>query len=287
MMRQRDAVFAFPLQPLLSMTPRRTILITGASSGIGLELARCFAGGGDALVLTGRDGQALATVAEELRTSHGVKVTPLIAELSSEVGVAQFLQQLHATGLTIDVLVNNAGFGLHGNVIDPASGYEEALTTVHIHAPWLLTRALVPGMVQRGRGGVLNVGSVYSFVPAPWQALYGAAKTWVLSFSLALREELRGTGVNVTVLCPGTTLSRFRTRNGHPPDRASWFTLTAPDVAAAGYRAFNRGKAVVVPGLLYKGYVAAVRLMPRSWLGRFVYLTAYRSRGMATAKLPE
>jgi short-subunit dehydrogenase len=254
-----------------------TVLITGASSGIGLELARCFAADGHALVLTGRNEETLEAIAAELRDAHEVPVTAFLAELGTAEGITRLLDRIRAAGLEIDVLVNNAGFGLHGNFLDAPPAADAALTTVHIQAPLRLTKALLPGMRQRNRGGVLNIGSLYSFSPAPWQALYGAAKGWILLFSLALREELAGTNVTVTALCPGTTLSRFRTRNGHH-DRASWLTLTPAEVAAAGYRGFQRGRAVVVPGLTSKLYIFGTRLLPTSWLGRYVHYTAYRLR---------
>lgn len=263
----------------------RTVLITGASSGIGLELARCFARAGHTLLLTGRDAAALDAIAEELRRAHGVRVTTFIAELGNEAGLTDLLAQLARSGATVDVLVNNAGFTVHGPVLATDSESEQALLMVQVHAPLRLIKEFVPGMVQRGRGGVLNVASVYSFSTAPWQAIYGAAKSWLLSLSLALREELRGTGVNVTTLCPGSTRSRFRSRRGLPEGK-SRFTLPAAEVAAAGHRGFLRGEAVVVPGIYYKLYVLAAKWMPASWLGRFVGCTAYRLRGMPVPALP-
>jgi short-subunit dehydrogenase len=188
------------------MTSPRTVLITGAFSGIGLELARCFARDGDALVLTGRESVALAA------------------------------------------------------------------------------RAFLPGMMARVHSGVLNIGSIYSFSSAPWQALYGAAKSWLLSFSLSLREETRDTGVNVTILCAGTTLSGFRTRTGHR-DRASWFAQTSAQVAETGYRGFQRKRAVIAPGIASKFYVLGTWVFPISWLGRYLYLTAYRIRGISAPRL--
>lgn len=266
------------------MTPS-TVLITGASSGIGLELARCFAADGHVLVLTGRNEETLDAIATELRDEHEASVTTFLAELGTAEGITRLLDQLRVAGLEIDVLVNNAGFGLHGNFLDAPPAADAALTTVHIQAPLRLTKALLPAMVQRNRGGVLNVGSLYSFSPAPWQALYGAAKGWLLSFSLALREELHGTNVTITALCPGTTLTRFRTRNGHR-DRASWLTMTPAEVAAAGYRGFWRGRAVVVPGFTSKLYVLGTRLLPTAWLGRYVHYTAYRLRRMPQTVTP-
>jgi len=266
------------------MTPS-TVLITGASSGIGLELARCFAADGHSLVLTGRNEETLEAIAVELRREHGVFVTTYLAELGTAEGITRLLEQLRAAGLEIDVLVNNAGFGLHGNFLDAPPAADAALTTVHIQAPLRLTKALLPAMVQRNRGGVLNVGSLYSFSTAPWQALYGAAKGWILSFSLALREELHGTNITITALCPGTTLTRFRTRNGHR-DRASWITLTSAEVARAGYRGFLRNRAVVVPGFASKLYVLGTRLLPAAWLGRYVHYTAYRLRRMPQTVTP-
>jgi short-subunit dehydrogenase len=263
-----------------------TVLITGGSSGIGRELARCFARAGHPLILTGRDPEALQGVAVELRKEHAADVTAWTAELGTEEGVSDFLARLEAAARPIEILVNNAGFGLHGNFLDHDLGADRSLTTVHLLAPWRLTKALLPAMVRRDRGAVLNVGSVYSFAPAPWQALYGAAKSWIVSFSLALREELRGTGVRVTALCPGTTLSRFRTRQGQT-EKATWFTLTAEEVAVAGYRGLRRNRAVVVPGFYYKLFVFAARLLPPSCLGRYVYHTAYRLRKMPVPRRAE
>lgn len=261
-----------------------TVLITGGSSGIGLALAHRFAAAGHPLILTGRDEAALATAANEITRTHPVRVTTLASDLGSEAGIDALLSALAARGETIEVLVNNAGFGLHGNFVDTDPADDRALTTVHVLAPWRLTKALLPAMVERGRGGVINVGSVYSFSTAPWQSLYGAAKGWIVSLTLALREELRGTGVHLTALCPGTTLSRFRTRSGLV-DRPSWFTLTCEEVALAGYRGFQRNRAIIVPGVYYKIYVRAARLLPASWLGRFVYHTAYRLRKMPVPAL--
>lgn len=263
-----------------------TVLVTGGSSGIGRELARCFARAGHSLILTGRARDALQAVADELRRDHAVEVTAWSAELGTEAGIADLLARIEAAGRPIEILVNNAGFGLHGDFLQHDPAADRALTTVHVLAPWRLMKALVPAMVRRGRGAVLNVGSVYSFAPAPWQALYGAAKSWIVSVSLALREELRGTGVRVTALCPGTTLSQFRTRLGQT-DKPSWFTLTAEEVAAAGYRGLSRNRAVVVPGFYYKTYIIVARLLPASCLARYVYHTAYRLRKMPVPRRTE
>lgn len=259
-----------------------TVLVTGGSGGIGLELARCFARDGAAVVITGRDPAALAAAAADLE-KEGAAVTALHAELGSPAGITRLLADLAAAGLVIDVLVNNAGFGAFGPLADSDPDLGAALTTVHVEAPQRLTRALLPGMLARRRGGVLNVGSLYSFSGAPYQALYGAAKAWVLAFTTAVREEVRGTGVTVTALCPGTTLSQFRTRHGHV-DRASWLTLSSAEVAAAGHRGFRRNRAVVVPGFSSKLYAFATRLLPRGAMGRFVSFSAYRLRRMAAAR---
>ena len=262
------------------------VLITGASSGIGLELARCFAQAGDNLLLTGRDTVALTALADELRREHNVTVSTFTADLSDEAGIESLLEQIARLGAPVDVLVNNAGFTVHGHVTATDPALERALLMVQIHAPLRLIKRFLPGMVQRGRGGVLNVASVYSFSTSPWQASYGATKSWLLSLSLALREEVRGTGVNITALCPGTTLSRFRSRQGLPDSKSS-LTMTSAEVAQCGYRAFIRRQAVVVPGGFYKLYVLAAKLMPVSWLGRFVGYTAYRLRGMPVPPRPK
>jgi short-subunit dehydrogenase len=261
------------------------VLITGASSGIGRELARRFAQGGNILFLTGRDEVALMSIADELRQAHGAEVTTFAADLSNASGLSALISHVAAIDFTVDVLVNNAGSTVHGSLLVTLANDEEALMNVQLHTPLRLIKEFVPGMVQRRRGGVLNVGSVYSFSSAPWQAVYGATKGWLLSLSLALREEVRGSGVRITVLCPGTTLSRFRARHGIP-DRKTRFTLTCAEVADAGYDGFWHDQAVVVPGVYYKLYVFAAKTMPASWLGRFVRFTAYRLRGMPVPAIP-
>ncbi len=261
------------------MKPPRTVLITGGSDGIGRELARCFAAEGATLVLTGRDPEKLAAAAAELTRDHGAAVTTFRSDLGTLEGITTLLDELAAARLEVDVLVNNAGHGLHGGFTDTPLAADLALTMVHVQAPLILTKALLPAMVARGHGGILNIGSLYSFAPAPWQALYGAAKGWVLSFSLALREELRGTGVSVTALCPGTTLTSFRTRSGHR-DKAAWYTLSAAAAAVAGHRGFKAGRAVVVPGLASKLFLLGTRLLPTRGLARYVSHMAYRVRHM-------
>lgn len=256
-----------------------TVVITGGSSGIGRALAWRFARAGHALIITGRNGNALENEAAEIRERFGVSVVPWVAELGTEAGIEALAERLIGLVEPIEVLVNNAGSGLHGNFLENSGEADRTVMTLHQMAPCRLTKAVVPGMLRHGRGTILNVASVYSFAPAPWQALYGAAKSWVLSFSLALREELRGTGVRVVTLCPGTTASRFRTRLGLS-DKASWFTLSAGEVAEAAFHGVRRNQAVVVPGFYYKLYVGIARLLPTAWLGRFVYHTAYRLRNM-------
>lgn len=262
----------------MTMSPQ-TVLITGGSSGIGRELARCFAAEGATLILTGRDRDKLAAAAAALAHEHRVEVVTFRADLSTPEGIRDLLVELARSQREVDVLVNNAGHGLHGAFADTSFADDLALTTVHVQAPLSLTKALLPAMKARGRGGILNVGSLYSFAPAPWQALYGAAKGWTLEFSLALREELRGTGVTVTALCPGTTLTSFRTRSGYR-DRAAWHTLTAAAAAAAGHKGFRAGRALVVPGLANKLFLFGTRLLPARWLARYVVLMAYRLRRM-------
>ncbi len=264
-----------------------TALITGASSGIGREIAVCLAKDGYALILHGRDEAELALTAAqaaEAAGSTGVPAIAILADLSTETGAQGLIDEIRARGRTVDLLVNNAGFGVHGNFVETSFEQERALTGVHVMAPWLLTKTFLPEMVRRGRGGVLNVGSVYAFGTAPWQALYGAAKSWIVSFTLAVREEVRGTGVHVTVAIPGTTLSKFRTRFGLK-DKKSWFTLTSAEVAEAACLALKQDRAISVPGVYYKLFVAATRLVPVEKLGHFIYLTAYRIRKIPVKRL--
>ena len=243
-----------------------TALITGASVGIGLELARQFARGGYDLVLVARTEDKLKVVADEMR-KLGVRADYILSDLSKPEAPLALFSDVRNRDLTIDVLVNNAGFGALGKFheIDPQRQLD--MIQVNITALVELTHLFLQGMVARNRGGILNVASTASFQPGPHMAIYYASKAFVLSFSEAIAEELRNTPITVTALCPGPTESEFRSRakmDDSPAFRSKLIpTMTAAAVARAGYEGFVKGKRLVVPGLMNKVGVQANRLGPR------------------------
>ena len=245
---------------------QQTALITGASVGIGYELAREFARGGYHLVLVARNAEKLKAVAEEMRTL-GVAADYVVADLAQAGAVLGLFADLRNRGVTVDVLVNNAGFGALGQFdqLDPQRQLD--MIQVNVTAVVELTHLFLQGMIARNAGGVLNVASTAAFQPGPHMAIYYASKAFVLSFSEAIAEELKRTNITVTALCPGPTESEFRSRakmDDSPVFRSKWIpTMTAADVARAGYRAFKRGKRVVIPGLVNKLAVQSNRIGSR------------------------
>jgi short-subunit dehydrogenase len=246
------------------MTPE-TVLVTGASSGIGRELARCFAADGSRLVLVARSGGALETLADELRKAHKVDARVLVADLALPDAPTRLLKQLHHHGLKVDVLVNNAGFGAQGRFAELLLDRQLQMVQVKITALTHLTRLLLPGMIERRRGGVLNVASTAAFQPGPQMAVYSATKAYVLSFGEALAEEVAGTGVTVTALCPGPTETGFGDAAQMKDSRLFRLgRMSAQKVAEIGHQAFRRGRVVVVPGLRNRLLAFSVRFSPRS-----------------------
>jgi short-subunit dehydrogenase len=245
-----------------------TALVTGASSGIGRELARLFARDGFGLVLVSRSEERLARVAAELRQLHGASVTTIPADLSRPGDVERLVATLAASDLRVDVLVNNAGYGGAGRFADTDLADELAMIALNVDAVVQLTKRLLPGMLQRGRGRILNVASTAAFQPGPFQAIYFATKAFVLSFSEAIAVELRGTGVTVTTLCPGPTATGFAERARFAPAPALGVRMDARSVAEIAYAATLRGERIVVPGVVNKLHAQAVRLTPRSLLAQ-------------------
>ncbi len=229
-------------------TPQ-TALITGASSGIGLELARLFARDGFGLVLVARNQSRLNSLAQELRTAHHIPVCVILADLDQPGTANKIVEQLEQSGIAIDVLVNNAGTQLYAPFAEADGQKLIDLIQVNVTALTQLTHLLLPGMIQRRRGKILNLGSTGSFVPGPLNAVYCASKAYVLSFSEALAAELDGTGVTVTTLCPGATKTEFAARHGMQNVRLFQNAMPADKVALIGYRALMRGKRTVVAGI--------------------------------------
>ncbi len=246
------------------MKQGKTALITGASSGIGLELARLFARDGYDLVLVARSQQQLMKLAEELQEKSSISVKVMAKDLSAASAPEEIYAELQQEAIEVDVLVNNAGFATYGMFaeIDLATELQEMqvnmVTLTH------LTKLFLPGMLKKRFGRILNVASTAAFQPGPLMAVYYATKAYVLSFSEALANELHGTGVTVTALCPGPTRSGFQKRADMEDSRlVSGKIMDAPTVARIGYRGLMASKTVVIPGLKNKVLVQAVRVSPR------------------------
>jgi len=247
---------------------KQTALITGASSGIGLDLAHLFAADGHDVVLVARSEGKLRDLARELEAKHGVKAHVLVADLAKSAAPREVFERAPA----VDILVNNAGYGLTGKFAETELQTELDMIQVNIAALTPLTKLFLPPMLQRGRGRILNVASTAAFQPGPLMAVYYATKAYVLSFSDAIGEELRGTGVTVTALCPGPTATGFQktAEMGSEALLKIMRPVSSMEVARAGYRGLMRGTRVVVPGVKNKIGVQSIRLTPRAVATRVV-----------------
>ncbi len=248
----------------------RWAVITGASSGFGAIFADLLAKRGLSLLLAGRDEDRLTAVARRVRQNvPDIEVEVVVGDLGTDAGVEALAAWLHDR--VIDVLVNNAGFGTYGRFSELDSDHEQSLVAVNVDALVRLTHAVLPGMLARGRGGILNVASTIAFQPGPYQATYGASKAFVLSLSQALWAETRGAGVTVTALCPGPTRTGFVDALGSDVSHTAIYRrLVAPEpVVAAGLRAMDKGRAVVVPGWRYRTMATVGRLTP-GWIAALV-----------------
>ena len=245
---------------------RGVAVVTGASGGIGLGLARELAARRYDLVLTARSQGKLAAAAEELSKASRVRVEVVPADLATAAGPAQIASALAAKGIEPEVLVNNAGVGMHGAFAETDEADLLRLLQLNVTSLAHLTRLLLPGMAARRRGRVLNVASTAGFVPGPFMAAYYASKAFVLSLSAALNEELSGTGVTVTALCPGATRSGFDAAAGVAKSRLfRRGVMEVGPVARAGVEGMLAGKSVVVPGIRNKVLATSSGLGPR-WL---------------------
>src|SRR5215470_8479330 len=247
----------------------RWAVVTGASSGLGRGLAAGLADRGMSLVLTGRNQARLDETADQIRrAAPSVKIETVVADLSSRPGVLALLD--HVGDRPVEVLVNNAGFGSYGPFAEADAGREADEVAVDVAAVVTLARAFLPGMLARGSGGILNVASTIAFQPAPYQAVYGANKAFVLSFSQALWAEARASGVAVTALCPGPTRTGFVGALGADVRHTAIYKKLAEPgpVIEAGLKGLDEGRAVVIPGVRTRLIAESSRLMPREWLAR-------------------
>lgn len=255
------------------MTPTKWVLITGAASGIGAQLCRLFARDGANLVLVDKNQDGLETAGAQLSSEFGIKTVRLTYDLSKSASAAQIYDELQAQEIEIDVLVNNAGFGTFGNFWEADIARETALVNVNMLAPMLLTRLFLPAMVARKRGKILNVGSISGFLASPHASTYYSSKAWLLAFSQGISTSLRGTGVSVTIVCPGPTYTAFDWHSNGNSDEApprKRFQMDAAEVALQAYRALNRAQMVVIPGALNRFLVLLAKILPRRLALRLV-----------------
>ena len=247
----------------------KTALITGASGGIGYELALLFARDGYDCVLVARSKDKLDELAARLESEFRVKTMVLAKDLSKPNAVDEIYEEVSAGSMQIDVLVNNAGFTVFGLFAETELRAELEMLQVNVVALTALTKLFLKGMVGRRSGRILNLASTAAFVPGPLQAVYYASKAYVLSFSQALANELRGSGVTVTALCPGATRTDFEKRGALEDSRLFQGRIAdATSVALAGYRGLMAGKSIVIPGLGNKLLPVVVRLSPRQVVTR-------------------
>ena len=245
----------------------RWALVTGASRGIGLELARLAAKDGYHLILVARSGDELEAHAAEFRRRFAVEVLALPLDLSARTAADAVAEFLAARSIVPDLLVNNAGIGAYGLHREIALAAEQEVLDLNIVTLTRLTKRMLPGMLARGSGRILNVASIAAFYPGPYLAVYCASKAYVLSYSEAIAHELKGTGVTVTALCPGPTRSGFQVRavmRARRVEKGGVVSMaTAESVAAVGYRGMLAGRRVVIPGLVNRLAAWSARLAPR------------------------
>jgi len=248
-------------------------LITGASGGIGKDLAMLAAADGKNLVLAARSADKLEQLAEIIRKNHKSEVVLVEVDLSTEAGVDKLISEISPKSIQIDTLINNAGFGDFGDFAKADLAKNMEMIRLNISALTHLTHFALQGMLKSGKGRIMNVASTAAFMPGPGMSVYYASKAYVLSFSEALTRELKGSGITVTTLCPGPTDTSFATAAGlgkslmHrmlPP-------ATSMQVAKAGYKAMMKGKAMEIPGFINKLSSLTPRFIPRSMVRNMIY----------------
>ena len=267
---------------------RPIAIITGASSGIGRDFAELYARDGHDLVLVARRRDALESLARELKDRHGIICDVFPADLARRLDREHLAARLRSIDARIDVLVNNAGIGTLGYFHETDLERELEMIELNVAALTHIAKLVLPGMLARRRGRIINVSSLAAFQPGPLMAVYYASKAFVQSFSEALAEEVAGTGVTVTALCPGPTTTEFHARAGiHPSSPAGGpQTMTSREVAELGYRAANRGDRVIVTGLRNKLVVLANRLLSRKQMTRLVRRVQERRRAAGRTAPP-
>jgi hypothetical protein len=243
-----------------------TALVTGASSGIGAEFARQLAASGMDVVLVARRADRLEQQRAELEQQHKVRCTTIVKDLSQSGAAEQVFAETEGKGLKVDWLVNNAGFGTNGFFAELPLEREIEEIDLNIGALVALARLYLPGMLARGRGQIINLGSVGSFVPTPYMATYSATKAFILSFSEAIANEVSGKGVGVLALCPGATKTEFQAVAGVSENVPEFSYMTSEAVVRQAIAAAKSGKRTLVPGWMNKIMIGSTRLTPRTVL---------------------
>jgi short-subunit dehydrogenase len=245
-----------------------TVLVTGASGGIGYELARLFAKDRYNLVLVARSGDKLSQIAAELQKEFGISVQTVALDLTAEPAARGLFNQLQSEGVVVDVVVNNAGYGVFGEFAGMAEEEIQGQIELNVSALTELTRLFLPGMLERRGGKIMNVASTAAFQPGPLMAVYYATKAYVLSFSEALANEVAGTGVVVSCFCPGATDTGFQKRAGMENSRLfkKIGAMNVKTVAHDGYRGLMAGKTLVISGMQNWLVAESVRFAPRKWV---------------------
>lgn len=243
---------------------KETVLITGASSGIGMGLAKLFAADGSDLVLVARREDRLNELAEKLKSEHGIEVHVLPKDLSKKTSPKEIFNHLKKEKIEIDVLVNNAGFGSRGMVSELDTDLQVDMVQVNAAALTHLTSLFLPGIIERGQGGILNVGSLAGFQPGPYLAVYFATKAYVLSFTEALAEEISNPNIKISCFAPGPVKTEFGEKSDL--EDSLLFKLSLMDLepaVKAGYEGFRKGKTIVIPGLKQQIVPFLNRFTPR------------------------
>lgn len=247
----------------------QTVLITGATSGIGYELSQIFAMNGFDLVLVARTEKILENMKAELHKKYSVRTEFIVMDLSLPSAPQDIFNKLHEESVNIDILVNNAGFNEYGPFEITDLEKEMQMVQVNIGSLTALTKLFLPDMLARNCGRILNVGSTGSFAPGPFSAVYCATKAYVLSFSEAIAEELKGSGVTITALCPGPTQTGFaRHANMEDARLFQGRVMKAKEVAEIGYHALMRGKTTVVAGCANRLMIGSLRFVPRKMVNK-------------------
>jgi short-subunit dehydrogenase len=253
----------------MAMTDRRrlmaksTVLITGASAGLGAAFARGYAARGDDLILVARRAERLDDLARELADKHGVRAEVIAADLAATDAADTLMAEIGKRGLPVDILINNAGFGARGDFTELDAGMQIRMIDLNCRTLVALCHAVLPGMIARRSGGILNIASTAAFQPGPWMAVYYASKAFVLSFSEALHEEVKTRGVRVATLCPGATKTEFGDIADMTSSALFKFAGAPEQVVRDGMRALDGNRAVKVSGVANALLAGSIRFTPR------------------------